>query len=160
MTADTTGNPAPRRRERRTGHRRSHRLPVSFDDAELEVVRRAARREGLAPPAWAGIQLMAVAQEKLVPVSADAGDVLRELVQARARLRETVSALRALNHPAPPAPVPGPPAPGTAPVPVPGLPAPGTVPATVESVLEQTLVTVSRLDQATVQIMRERRSRS
>ncbi|MFB8050692.1 hypothetical protein [Streptomyces rubiginosohelvolus] len=47
---------------------------MSFDDAELKVVTTAARRDGqMALGAWAGRQLMAVAQETLIPVSRDAG---------------------------------------------------------------------------------------
>ncbi|MFB7405421.1 hypothetical protein ACFCZR_35070 [Streptomyces rubiginosohelvolus] len=59
--------------------------------------------------AWAGRQLMAVAQEALVPVSRDASDVLRELIRSRLHLEETVAALHALATPAVPFPV----APGT-----------------------------------------------
>ncbi|WP_157850495.1 hypothetical protein [Streptomyces griseolus] len=104
----------------------------------------------MAPAAWAGRQLMAVAQEVLVPVSRDAGDVLRELVEARVRLRETVSALRALTDPADPASA----EPGAS-----GTPTPAAVPGAA-LVLEEALRAVSRVDQATVQVMRERRSRS
>ncbi|MEU0103690.1 hypothetical protein [Streptomyces sp. NPDC006267] len=172
MTVDTTGSPSGRRRERQTGHRRKHRFYVSFDDAELEVVRTAADREEMATAAWAGRQLIAVAQHTLIPVSRDADDVLRELVTTRARLRETITALRALAAPGPPAPAPPASAPASAPVPVsvPGT-APGTgpdstdtalgaVPAAVRAVLEEALRAVSRVDEATVRVMRERRPRS
>ncbi|WP_405799953.1 hypothetical protein OG291_31510 [Streptomyces halstedii] len=94
---------------------------------------------------------MAVAQEVLVPVSRDAGDVLRELVEARVRLRETVSALRALTGPTSAVCTSAPGASGT--------PTPAAVPGT-DLVLEEALRAVSRVDQATVQVMRERRSRS
>lgn len=144
---DTAGNPGGRRRERQTGRRRERRLYVQFDDTELEVIHTAARREGMAPAAWAGRQLMAVAQEVLVPVSRDAGDVLRELVEARVRLRETVSALRALTGP-----------PSAEPAVC--TPTPGAVPQTTRLVLEEALLAVSRIDEATLQVMRERRSRS
>lgn len=154
MTADTTGSPSGRRRERQTGHRRKHRFYVSFDDAELEVVRTAAGREEMATAAWAGRQLMAVAQHVLVPVSRDADDVLRELVTARVRLRETIAALRTLTAPTPPATAPSAPVPGT----VPGTT--DTLPGAVEVVLEEALRAVSRVDEATVRVMRERRPRS
>ncbi|MEV4000519.1 hypothetical protein AB0K62_33420 [Streptomyces halstedii] len=167
MAVDTVGNPGGRRRERQTGRRRERRLYVQFDDTELEVIHTAAGREGMAPAAWAGRQLMAVAQEVLVPVSRDAGDVLRELVEARVRLRETVSALRALTGPtsavctsAPGAS--GTSAPGASGTSAPGAsgtPTPAAVPGT-DLVLEEALRAVSRVDQATVQVMRERRSRS
>ncbi|MFE7521498.1 hypothetical protein [Streptomyces halstedii] len=161
---DTAGNPGGRRRERQTGRRRERRLYVQFDDTELEVIHTAARREGMAPAAWAGRQLMAVAQEVLVPVSRDAGDVLRELVEARVRLRETVSALRTLTDPANPAsaepavctsaPAVCTSAPGAS-----RTPTPGAVPGAA-LVLEEALRAVSRIDEATLQVMRERRSRS
>ncbi|MEV7907465.1 hypothetical protein [Streptomyces anulatus] len=158
MTVDTTGSPSGRRRERQSGHRRKHRFYVSFDDAELEVVRTAAGREEMATAAWAGRQLMAVAQHVLVPVSRDADDVLRELVTARVRLRETVSALRALTAPVPTATVPSAPVPGTAPVST-DTP-PGTLPGAVGVVLDEALEAVRRVDEATVRVMRERRPRS
>ncbi|MEU9800771.1 hypothetical protein [Streptomyces sp. NPDC051000] len=132
-----------RRRERLTSAPRGRRVNLSFNDAELEVVRLAAGREGMSPASWAGRQVMAVAQHMLVPVSRDAGDVLRELIQARVHLRETVTALRAL----------------TATVPAVGEPAAG-VPESAAAVVEQALKVVARVDSATAQVMRERRPRS
>ncbi|MER6523596.1 hypothetical protein ABT246_43320 [Streptomyces sp. NPDC001553] len=112
---------------------------MSFSDAELAVVRTAAEREGMASAAWAGCQVMAVAQHVLVPVSRDAGDVLRELVQARVHLRETVAELRSLTAA-------GPSGAGFA--------------GSAATVVEETLKAVARLDAATVAVMRERRPRS
>ncbi|GLX41738.1 hypothetical protein Sros01_78100 [Streptomyces roseochromogenus] len=114
-------------------------MNLSFNDAELEVVRLAAGREGMSPAAWAGRQVMAVAQHTLVPVSRDAGDVLRELVQARVHLRETAAALRVLTVAGPPVAV---------------------LPETAATVLEAALAAVARVDEATVAVMRERRPRS
>ncbi|MFJ8563225.1 hypothetical protein [Streptomyces sp. NPDC093514] len=114
-------------------------MNLSFNDAELEVVRLAAEREGMSPGSWAGRQVMAVAQHLLVPVSRDAGDVLRELVQARVHLRETVTALRALTAT--------------------GASGDG-VPEPAATVVEEALKAVARVDAATVQVMRERRPRS
>ncbi|WP_331736195.1 hypothetical protein OG333_38410 (plasmid) [Streptomyces anulatus] len=108
----------------------------------------------MATAAWAGRQLMAVAQHVLVPVSRDADDVLRELVTARVRLRETIAALRALTAPVPPVTAPSAPVPGTVPV------STDTLPDTVGVVLEEALRAVSRVDEATVRVMRERRPRS
>ncbi|MGW7095481.1 hypothetical protein [Streptomyces sp. NPDC054874] len=159
MTVDTTGNPSGQRRERQTGHRRKHRFYVSFDDAELEVVRTAADREEMATAAWAGRQLIAVAQHTLIPVSADTGDVLRELIRSRAHLQETLTALRALTIPAVPFPVvSGTPAnrPRAA---LPNAVAP-VLPHTVRTVVDEALSAVRRVDEATVQVMRERRPRS
>ncbi|MER6320175.1 hypothetical protein ABT237_41480 [Streptomyces sp. NPDC001581] len=128
---------------------------MSFSDTELAVVRTAAEREGMASAAWAGRQVMAVAQHVLVPVSRDAGDVLRELVQARVHLRETVTALRALTPALPPA--------GTPHVGFPdaavGVPGAG-LPDAVAQVVEEALNAVARVDAATCAVMRERRPRS
>ncbi|MEV7952368.1 hypothetical protein AB0O74_36090 [Streptomyces rubiginosohelvolus] len=133
---------------------------MSFDDTEMEVIRTAARRDGqLALGAWAGRQLMAVAQEALIPVSRDAGDVLRELIRSRLHLQETVAALHALATPAPPFPV----APGAPPLrprsALPHTPEPA-LPDPVRTVLTQALDVIGRVDEATVQVMRERRSRT
>ncbi|MZG03164.1 hypothetical protein [Streptomyces sp. SID5614] len=160
MTPGTDENTTIRRRERRTGTPRNRRLYITYTDAELKVVTTAARRDGqLALGAWAGRQLMAVAQEALIPVSRDAGDVLRELIRSRLHLQETVAALHALATPAPPFPV----APGTPPLrprtALPHTPDPA-LPDPVRVVLTQALDAIGRVDEATVQVMRERRSRT
>ncbi|MFE5537097.1 hypothetical protein [Streptomyces sp. NPDC056492] len=72
-------------------------MGVAFSPAELAVVRAAANREGMSAAGWLGRQAMAVAQHVLVPVSADRADVLRELVMARAGLREIAVRLDALD---------------------------------------------------------------
>lgn len=160
MTPGTDENTTIRRRERRTGTPRNRRLYITYTDAELKVVTTAARRDGqLALGAWAGRQLMAVAQETLIPVSRDAGDVLRELIRSRLHLQETVAALHALATPAPPFPV----APGTPPLrprsALPHTPEPA-LPDPVRTVLTQALEAIGRVDEATVQVMRERRPRT
>ncbi|WP_190344863.1 hypothetical protein [Streptomyces venezuelae] len=124
-----------RRRERETGERRSERVGVAFSPAELAVVRAAAGREGMSAAGWVGQQVMAVAQHVLVPVSADRADVLRELVRARAGLREIAVRLDALG----------------------AGPAAG---AGLEEVLAEARAAVVRVDEATVQVMRERRART
>ncbi|MGO4460554.1 hypothetical protein AB4039_25205 [Streptomyces sp. M-16] len=111
---------------------------MSFSDTELAVVRTAAEREGMASAAWAGRQVMAVAQHVLVPVSRDAGDVLRELVAARVHLRETAAALRSLT----------------------AGPSVAGFPESAAAVVGEALKAVARVDAATVQVMRERRPRS
>ncbi|MFB7810806.1 hypothetical protein [Streptomyces virginiae] len=140
-----------RRRERLTSEPRGRRVNLSFNETELEVVRLAAGREGMSPASWAGRQVMAVAQHTLVPVSRDAGDVLRELIAARVHLRETVTALRALAAPGPPA------AGGPAAA---GGPVADGGPVTAAEVVARALEAVARVDAATVAVMRERRSRS
>ncbi|MFE6912194.1 hypothetical protein [Streptomyces erythrochromogenes] len=128
-----------RRRERLTSEPRGRRVNLSFNETELEVLRLAAGREGMASAAWAGRQVMAVAQHVLVPVSRDAGDVLRELIAARVHLRETVTALRALATTYPP---------------------PAGLPEPAAEVVARALDAVARVDAATVAVMRERRPRS
>ncbi|MET8940291.1 hypothetical protein ABZX28_25230 [Streptomyces rubiginosohelvolus] len=160
MTPGTDENTTIRRRERRTGTPRNRRLYITYTDAELKVVTTAARRDGqMALGAWAGRQLMAVAQEALIPVSRDAGDVLRELIRSRLHLQETVAALHALATPAPPFPV----APGTPPLrprsALPHTPDPA-LPDPVRTVVTQALDAIGRVDEATVQVMRERRPRT
>ncbi|MFJ9549341.1 hypothetical protein [Streptomyces erythrochromogenes] len=86
------------------------------------------------PASWAGREVMAVGQHVLVPVSRDAGDVLRELIAARVHLRETVTALRALAAAGPPA---------------------ASLSATAADVVARALEAVAR-----VAVMRERRPRS
>ncbi|MEV6477707.1 hypothetical protein [Streptomyces sp. NPDC051657] len=147
------------RRERHQTETRDKRLYVTFSATELAVVKAAADREQLAPAAWAGRQLMAVAQHTLIPVSADTGDVLRELIRSRAHLQETLTALRALTLPTVPFP-----AVFTAPADRPRAALPNTVapvlPDTIQVVLDEALSAVRRVDEATVQVMRERRPRS
>ncbi|KOG76931.1 MULTISPECIES: hypothetical protein [Streptomyces] len=151
----------PQRRERRTGNARVNRVNLSFDDTEYKVVLTAANRDGeMALGAWIARQAMAVAQGTLIPVSRDAGDVLRELIRSRLHLQETVAALHALATPAVPFPV----APGTPPsrprtAVLPPAPDP-VLPDPVRAVLTQALDAIGRVDEATVQVMRERRSRT
>ncbi|NEB99810.1 hypothetical protein G3I58_36310 [Streptomyces anulatus] len=148
------------RRERQPGNARANRVNMSFNDTELSVVSAAANRDGeLALGAWAARQVIAVAQHTLIPVSADTGDVLRELIRSRTHLQETLTALRALTAPTVPFPVvPGTPAdrPRAA---LPNATAP-MLPDTVRAVVDEALEAVRRVDEATVQVMRERRPRS
>ncbi|MEV0993049.1 hypothetical protein [Streptomyces sp. NPDC049949] len=111
---------------------------MAFSAAELAVVRAAAGREGMSVAGWLGRQALAVAQHVLVPVSADRADVLRELVMARAGLREIAVRLDALD----------------------GLDAGGASGAVSSEVVDRVRVAVVRVDEATVAVMRERRSRS
>ncbi|MER7763818.1 hypothetical protein [Streptomyces sp. NPDC097619] len=110
-------------------------MGVAFSEVELEVVRAAAVREGMSAAGWVGRQAMAVAQDVLVPVSADRADVLREFVRARAGLREVAVRLDALG----PA----------------GVTGVGLADAVADA-----RAAVVRVDEATVAVMRERRSRS
>ncbi|WP_371606827.1 hypothetical protein OG725_37290 (plasmid) [Streptomyces sp. NBC_01213] len=120
-----------RRRERQTTEPRSHRVPLSFNRAEMDVLRAAAGRESMAPASWAARAALAVAQEILIPVSADRADVLRELIRSRAFLCETATRVSALTPPHP----------------------------DTESTLAAIRTAVARVDEATLQVMRERRTR-
>ncbi|MET8709293.1 hypothetical protein [Streptomyces californicus] len=155
MTSGTSDQSTTRRRERHTATPRNKRLYITYTDTELEVVRLAARHEGQAAAAWAGQKLMAVAQGTLIPVSRDAGDGLRELIRSRLHLQEAVSALHALTTP--PAPFPAPAARPYAALPHTPRPAP---PGPAGTALTQALDAIARVDEATLQIMRERRSRT
>lgn len=102
---------------------------------------------------------MAVTQHTLIPVSADTGGVLREMIRSRIHLQESLTALRTLTTPTEPFPaVFGTPAdrPRAA---LPNAPAP-VLPDTIQVVLDEALSAVRRIDEATVQVMRERRPKS
>ncbi|MEU6965095.1 MobC family plasmid mobilization relaxosome protein [Streptomyces chrestomyceticus] len=112
---------------------------MSYSDAELAVVGEAAERDNQALASWVGSAALDVAAEKVVPVSADARDVVAELIEARrqaARIGNNVNQIaRALN-------------------------ADDTVTgAQLEAALDAVVKAVVRLDEATRQLMRERRSR-
>ncbi|MFJ4609419.1 hypothetical protein [Streptomyces griseus] len=133
---------------------------MSFNDTELSVLSAAAKRDGeLALGAWAARQLMAVAQHTLIPLSADTADVLRELIRSRAHLQETLTALRALAAPRAPFPVVF-----STPAEHPRAPLPSALAPVlsdaVRQVVDEALEAVRRVDEATVQVMRERRPRS
>lgn len=129
-----------RRRGREPGGPRSHRFKVSFNEAELAIVQAAADRENQALAAWVGEVSLAVATERVVPVSADAKKVLQELIQTRAQLRRVGNNLNQVAH---------------------VLNAQGEVTdAQVRAVLALVNETVRHVDAATLQVMRERRPRS
>ncbi|MEE1735088.1 hypothetical protein PUR49_00720, partial [Streptomyces sp. BE147] len=98
-------------------------------------------------------------QHTLIPLSADTGDVLRELIRSRVHLQETVTALRTLTAPTVPFPVAFP-APADRPcAALPNAPA-RVLPDELRTVLDEALEAVRRVDEATVQVMRQRRSRT
>ncbi|MFJ8709183.1 hypothetical protein ACIREB_23505 [Streptomyces anulatus] len=147
------------RRERHQTETRDKRFYVTFSPTELAVVKTAAGREQMAPAAWAGRQLIAVAQHTLIPLSADTGDVLRELIRSRVHLQETVTALRTLTAPTVPFPVVFN-APADRPcAALPNAPA-RVLPDAVGVVVDEALSAVRGVDEATVRVMRERRPRS
>ncbi|MFF4456747.1 hypothetical protein [Streptomyces goshikiensis] len=113
---------------------------MSYNEAELAIVREAADRDNTALASWVGSAGLDVATERVVPVSVDARDVVGELIQARnqvSRVGIDVSQIaKALN-------------------------ADGTViPLQLEAALETVEKAIRRVDEATRQVMRERRPRS
>ncbi|QDN84385.1 plasmid mobilization relaxosome protein MobC [Streptomyces sp. RLB3-6] len=129
-----------RRRGREPGGPRSHRFKVSFNDAELAIVQEAADRENQALASWVGQASLAVATEKVVPVSADAKVVLQELIRSRGQLRRVGNNLNQVAY---------------------VLNAEGEVTnAQIRAVLALVSETVRHVDEATLQVMRERRPRS
>ncbi|MGI5397805.1 plasmid mobilization protein [Streptomyces sp. CA-251251] len=139
--ADEEASRAPvRRRGREPGGPRMHRVKVSLNDAELAIVQEAADRENQALAAWVGEVSLAVATERVVPVSADAKKVLQELIQTRGQLRRVGNNLNQVAY---------------------TLNAEGEVTdAQIKAVMALVNETVRRVDEATLQVMRERRPRA
>ncbi len=113
---------------------------LAYNDAELAIVQAAAGREKLAPGAWAARAVLAVAKETLMPVSADATDVLRELIRARNELSRIGTEWSRIAR-----------------VPNAGEEAAPPRSDAVGSLVEKAL---ERVDDATLQVMRERQQRS
>ncbi|WP_189397508.1 plasmid mobilization relaxosome protein MobC [Streptomyces sp. FBKL.4005] len=137
--ADGRRRAPKRRREREAEGTRDNRIKVSYNDSELAIVTEAAARDNQALASWVGATALNVAKEKVVPVSTDSRDVLAELIQARnqaSRIGNNVNQIaKALN-------------------------AAGTVTgAQLAATLDAILKSVKRLDEATLQVMRERRQR-
>ncbi|MFD5432176.1 hypothetical protein ACFWJ4_08350 [Kitasatospora sp. NPDC127067] len=108
---------------------RSNRVNLAYNDAELTIVQEAAKRDGTAVSAWVARKALAVAKDQLVPVSADAREVLVELIRSRGelvRIGESVGSISTCGA------------------------EPGT------RLVEEA---VQRVDRATLQLMRERASR-
>ncbi|MFJ8896727.1 plasmid mobilization relaxosome protein MobC [Leifsonia sp. NPDC102414] len=137
--ADGRRRAPKRRREREAEGRRTNRFLVSYNDTELAIVTEAAARANQALASWVGAAALDVAKEKVVPVSTDSRDVLAELIQARnqaSRIGNNVNQMaKVLN-------------------------ADGAVPGPqLAAILDAILKSVQRLDEATLQVMRERRPR-
>ncbi|MGZ3103489.1 hypothetical protein [Streptomyces sp. H72] len=142
----------PRRRARESGGPRSNRFLVSYNDDELAVLIEAAARDNSALASWVADNALQVAAGILVPVSADAKEVLREQVNARAQAARIGSGLNRMQR------ILGA-ADGTA---VAHWDADDTdvTAAQVQRLLTLVEKAVNRLDEATLQVMRERRPRA
>ncbi|MGW1037606.1 plasmid mobilization relaxosome protein MobC [Streptomyces antibioticus] len=138
--ADGRRRAPKRRREREAAGRRTNRFLVSYNDTELAIVNEAAHRDNQALASWVSATALNVAKEKVVPVSVDARDLVAELIQSRnqaSRIGNNVNQIaKALN-------------------------ADGTVTsAQLAATLDAIVKVVQRMDEATLQVMRERRPRS
>ncbi|MET8540260.1 hypothetical protein ABZW03_06340 [Kitasatospora sp. NPDC004799] len=118
-----------RRRERQTQSPRSNRVNLAYNDAELTIVQEAAKRDGMAVSAWVARKALAVAKDQLVPVSADAREVLAELIRSRGELVRVGESVASISTS-------------------------GAEPGT--RLIEEA---VRRVDRATLQLMRERAAR-
>ncbi|MFY0515992.1 MobC family plasmid mobilization relaxosome protein [Streptomyces anulatus] len=129
-----------RYREREPDGRRDNRVKVSYTDNELTIIREAAIRELQAVAAWVGEAALNVAKEQVVPVSVDARDVVAELVKSRRQLARIGNNLNQIAK---------------------ALNSDGTVTdAKVAAAAEAVRRAILRNDDATREVMRERRPRS
>jgi len=74
------------RRRRRQSTPRPHKMLAAFSDAEFEVLAVAAAASGLTPTSYVASSAVAVARGQVRPMPSGVGDVMRELVDARAQL--------------------------------------------------------------------------
>ena len=74
------------RRRRRQSTARPHSMLARFSDEEFEVLAVAAATSGLTPTGYVASTAVAVARGQVRPVPSGIGDVMRELVDARAQL--------------------------------------------------------------------------
>ncbi|MFE4514623.1 hypothetical protein ACFRMQ_10600 [Kitasatospora sp. NPDC056783] len=124
-----SGTEGARRRERQMRSPRSNRVNLAYNDAELTIVREAAKRDGMVVSAWVARKALEVAKDQLVPVSADARDVLAELVRSRGELVRVCEGLGSVG------------------------------PSDAQPATRLVQEAVQRVDRATMQLMRERASR-
>ncbi|MFE7212492.1 MobC family plasmid mobilization relaxosome protein [Streptomyces sp. NPDC057611] len=138
--ADGTQRRHVRRREREAGGPRSTRVKVSYNDDELKIISAAAERDSTALAAWVGSAALAVAKETVVPVSADAKDVVQEVIRSRVQLSRVGNNLNQIAR---------------------ALNSDGTVTdEQLLAVLSAVETAIRRSDAATLQLMRERQPRS
>ncbi len=74
------------RRRRRQATARPHSMLARFSDEEFEVLAVAAAAVGLTPTGYVASTAVAVARGQVRPLPSGVGDVMRELVEARAQL--------------------------------------------------------------------------
>lgn len=129
-----------RRREREAGGPRSTRVKVSYNDDELKIISAAAERDSTALASWVGSAALAVAKEAVVPASADAKNVVQEVIRSRVQLSRVGIDLGQIAR---------------------ALSRDGTLAgAQLSTVLSAVETAIRRSDAATLQLMRERKPRS
>lgn len=151
-TAKKPQKKRPRRRARESGGPRSNRFLVSYNDDELAVLLEAAARDNAALASWVADAAFAVAAGVVVPVSADSKEVLKEQVNSRsqvARIGNNLNQMQRILNSAD--------TPSVAHWTASDV---DVTAAQVQSVLALVERAVKRLDEATLQVMRERRPRS
>ncbi|MFE1230577.1 hypothetical protein [Streptomyces sp. NPDC058745] len=116
-------------------------MKVSYNQAELATVQEAASRENQALAAWVARAALEVAAESIVPVSVDAREVLQELIRSRGQLQRVVSSLDQVVSSR-------------------ANPDEDETDLDLRTILSAVQAAVQRVDQATLQVMRERRPRS
>lgn len=133
-----TANRVPRRRER-PEQPRSKSVRLTYNDAELAIVREAAGRAGMAVSSWIARTALDAACGVVLPMAAEARVALEELIQARGQLRRVGNNLNQIAL---------------------VLNSRGNVPAVeLDVVLRAVAQAVGQVDVATVRVMRERRPR-
>ncbi|MFF6903405.1 plasmid mobilization relaxosome protein MobC [Streptomyces hydrogenans] len=127
---------ATRRREREAGGARATRIKVSYNDAEHALVQAAADQENQALASWVGRIALEVAEETVVPTSVTAKAVVAELIEARKQVKRIGTNYNQIAK---------------------VLNSEGEVEDAQMAAVHRALVTaIQRLDQATLQLMRER----
>ncbi|MGW9441268.1 plasmid mobilization protein [Streptomyces sp. NPDC055607] len=136
---ETRRRPATRRREREAGGTRATRIKVSYNDDEYALVKAAAERDRQATASWIGHVALNVAEEIVVPAPINAKAVVAELIEARKQLRRigtNHNQIAKVKN------------------------SEGEVPdSKMVAVYEALGIAIRRIDQAVIQVMRERKER-
>ncbi|MET9206805.1 plasmid mobilization relaxosome protein MobC [Streptomyces bacillaris] len=119
--------------------RRDKRVNLAYNEDEFRLISQAASRDGLAPSAWAADAAMGVARMILVPTPTESAEVVAELIEARHQLSRVGNNANQIAK---------------------ALNSDGSVTdAQLAAVLAAVEKAVRRVDEATLQLMRERRPR-
>ncbi|WP_078910216.1 plasmid mobilization relaxosome protein MobC [Streptomyces sp. NRRL S-87] len=137
---ETPARRASRRREREAGGARETRIKVSFNDDEHDLVKAAAERARQATASWIGRLSVEVAEEIVVPLPSSQRALIAELIEARRQLKRIGVNYNQIAK---------------------VLNSDGEVTDEEMTSVHRALVTaIRRLDEATLQLMRERRDRT